>query len=223
MSEQIKKALLSLDPKEDNHWTADGLPRIDTIKAIVGEGVQVDRAIINAALSGFFRVTAHNFTGGQGSSAPLQQTAPAAPQALKQQHQAPVVIAQEPAVEQPLEQNEFSVPETDWDSIIASEKAILKPLEENLKRAQEAYNEQLRRVDLALDAKSHFESSQSNIMNTIQDYLYSRQQVLLKRAEHHQNLKAAGITVKTLQDLLPKKAPVDQVRLRKAGHGMVRK
>lgn len=34
---QIKDALKKLDVKNDNHWTDDGLPRVDTIRLLVGD------------------------------------------------------------------------------------------------------------------------------------------------------------------------------------------
>lgn len=37
MSKQIQDALAKLDPKNDNHWTTDGLPRLDTVKQMSGD------------------------------------------------------------------------------------------------------------------------------------------------------------------------------------------
>lgn len=36
MDEKIKEALGKLDPKNDNHWTADGAPRIETLRMLTG-------------------------------------------------------------------------------------------------------------------------------------------------------------------------------------------
>ena len=48
--EQILAALRQLDPLNDDHWTANGDPRIDAVKALAGQGVEVDRqTIVNAA------------------------------------------------------------------------------------------------------------------------------------------------------------------------------
>lgn len=48
--EKILVALRQLDPLNDDHWTINGDPRIDAVKAIAGPGVEVDRqTIINAA------------------------------------------------------------------------------------------------------------------------------------------------------------------------------
>ena len=49
----IKEALGTLDKSNDDHWTADGLPRIDVVSAIVGE--KVTRAQISEADPDFTR------------------------------------------------------------------------------------------------------------------------------------------------------------------------
>ena len=37
MSKNITDSLSKLDPANDNHWTQDGLPRLDTIKILSGD------------------------------------------------------------------------------------------------------------------------------------------------------------------------------------------
>jgi hypothetical protein len=38
MTEKIKEALSKLDPENDNHWTADGAPRMETVRMLAGNG-----------------------------------------------------------------------------------------------------------------------------------------------------------------------------------------
>lgn len=72
----IADALAQLDPKNDNHWTASGEPRIDTVKALTGDQT-VTRAMVEAANPGFNREKA----GGENRPGSGTPAAPAAPQA----------------------------------------------------------------------------------------------------------------------------------------------
>lgn len=53
MTNLIKNALLKLDPANDDHWTDDGLPRIDVVTEFAGKSVK--RAEINKAFPNFSR------------------------------------------------------------------------------------------------------------------------------------------------------------------------
>lgn len=55
MNDKIKEALAKLDIDNDDHWTTEGLPRLDVMKDLVG--VAVSRADITAAAKGFSRKT----------------------------------------------------------------------------------------------------------------------------------------------------------------------
>ena len=72
MTNKIVEALLKLDVKNDNHWTADGLPRLDTVKMLASDQA-LTRDSVTAAAPGFSRITA---TGYPAPSA--EQQAPQA-------------------------------------------------------------------------------------------------------------------------------------------------
>lgn len=57
MAIEIKDALLKLNVDNDNHWTDDGLPRMETIKFLMG-GASITRDEINKAFPNFSRETA---------------------------------------------------------------------------------------------------------------------------------------------------------------------
>lgn len=67
--EQILAALRQLDPLNDDHWTANGDPRIDAVKGLAGPDVPVDRQLIVNAAPGLTRSTA-----GQSESTPPEET-----------------------------------------------------------------------------------------------------------------------------------------------------
>ena len=53
MKVSLGDALLALDVSNDNHWTAEGLPRVETIQALTGEST--DRKKISAFAPAFNR------------------------------------------------------------------------------------------------------------------------------------------------------------------------
>jgi hypothetical protein len=55
MKEKILSALSKLDVNNDDHWTTEGLPRLDVLKEIIGE--PVTRADITVSKKGFSRKT----------------------------------------------------------------------------------------------------------------------------------------------------------------------
>lgn len=80
MSEKIKEALGKLDIENDEHWTTEGLPRLDVMKDLLN-GEAVSRADITAAVKGFSRKTPNleaeePENTGSGESADAQATKP---------------------------------------------------------------------------------------------------------------------------------------------------
>lgn len=53
MTDKIRAALLKLDPSNTEHWTTQGLPRLDAVKSFLGD--DVTRADINASSKSFSR------------------------------------------------------------------------------------------------------------------------------------------------------------------------
>lgn len=64
MNDKIKAALAELDVTNDDHWTAEGVPRLDVVKDLVG--VAVSRADITGAAKQFTRTNPSLETEGLG-------------------------------------------------------------------------------------------------------------------------------------------------------------
>lgn len=62
-AETVRQGLAKLDPANDEHWTSQGLPRMDALAAV---GLTIDRRQLNELVPGFTRAAAG---GGQQSSA----------------------------------------------------------------------------------------------------------------------------------------------------------
>lgn len=60
MSQKILDALKALDVANDNHWTADGLPRLDTVKMLAADPT-LSREAVDTAAPGFTRTTAKEY------------------------------------------------------------------------------------------------------------------------------------------------------------------
>ncbi|WAX22435.1 hypothetical protein P6F34_gp92 [Pseudomonas phage MiCath] len=61
MSEKILEALKKLDVENDNHWTADGAVRLDTIKMLAADPT-ITRDILDTVAPGFVRSNALSWT-----------------------------------------------------------------------------------------------------------------------------------------------------------------
>lgn len=67
-TQAIQAALKQLDPANNDHWTADGLARIDTVKALSGD-TSLNREALEKAMPGFTRETAKSAAESQSGAA----------------------------------------------------------------------------------------------------------------------------------------------------------
>lgn len=73
--DQIKAGLYQLDPADDAHWTAPGLPRLDLVRQLSGVD-DASRAEINAAMPGYDREKARDAAkSAEPSTQPLEPVA----------------------------------------------------------------------------------------------------------------------------------------------------
>lgn len=75
-NDKILAGVRQLDTSNDNHWTADGLPRLDTVKMLTGEQ-SLDRNAVEAAAPGFKRTNAADYktdaeTAAAGTPPPVE-------------------------------------------------------------------------------------------------------------------------------------------------------
>lgn len=68
MKQKIIEALGKLDPSNDNHWTAEGQPRLDTMKMLMADG-SLTRAMIDEHVPGYTRALAAGQGGGTSTPA----------------------------------------------------------------------------------------------------------------------------------------------------------
>ena len=80
---KILTALRQLDTTNDNHWTADGQPRLETVKLLASDA-SLNREAVEAAAPGFNKTTAVGYqteaekaAGAQGANVPANPAAQA--------------------------------------------------------------------------------------------------------------------------------------------------
>lgn len=131
MSDKIKQGLVKLDIDNDDHWTTEGLPRLDVMKDLVGE--PVTRADITAAAKGFSRKTPNleaeqpeNTGSGEVADAPAET-----PETTKDTAQAPSETPE-------ANESEGTVDDVAAEEVVEHEKGSDEAIEAELEAATEA-------------------------------------------------------------------------------------
>lgn len=217
MNQKILDALLKLDINNDDHWTSDGLPRMDAIELIVGSK-NITRQQVTAAKPGFSRAVAAasqvtQAQGAQGSTEPAPQTAPAAAQAPSTN--ALVITTSE-------KEDKIEVDNTDEPDVAEARTQLLEAQEALAKLDQERaevkrlYDEKSAEVDKLTDALEALVGKET-VGDAIQGYLARQRQNLQERADRMQLIRESGVNLAELGRNL--KAPIDAAMARKTGYG----
>lgn len=215
----IIEALQKLDPNNDNHWTADGLPRIDTIK-FMASNQSITREDITAAAPNFKRTNA-DFTGGttaptnteqtpsgENSGTPLQNLTDglqAAKDAVNETFNSPDVQEKIKDVAESLQAFGFD----SWEDEHKSAQA-------RIEAATKKYNvakQELHEANLYFDdvVSRSPENSKETPTQTIQAYLASQQKQALEQAEAQNTLKEAGIDLDSVRKLVGQSDTINKI------------
>lgn len=202
MSEKILAALALLDPKNDNHWTVDNLPRLEAVRLLASDQ-SLTRAAIEEARPGFLR---------------LGTTAIAVVGA---------VVAPDPEVKNEAAKTAAGTGVADQEAEQGSEEAGLEEAFERAearlvasakrKAASDQEHAQARaEVDVLIEAREKSGASQ-----TLADHLagYFRGQDMMRQERIARLTALRGISLK---DILPGRAPIDQAMGRKTAMGTKR-
>lgn len=196
---KVTEALAKLDVNNDNHWTADGLPRIDTVRMIAGNQA-LTREMITAEMPEFSRQTA---SLGASVAAPVVPVVPVAP--VEQPKEEEEVAEVSPPVEEPVRdfEDELVVAQQELHDAIAARN-----------EAQRLVDEKQNAMDEVISAQ-HAYADQTPIEVAVQGYLASQKELLTERGRRSQVLREKGVTLADIQDLIPQKAPIDIALSRK--------
>lgn len=211
MFEKILNALKSLDHKNDDHWTADGQPRLDVLKAAAGDQ-SVTREAVIAAAPAFNRAAA---AASVAPAAPATIAATTAPNAAPAAPPAPVVAP--PPVAAPAKGDPEAIAKAQ-EALLDAQDA-LSEMDKWIASAQEERKVRLAKADAAQQAFDAVQVVQTN-GDAIQAYLARQRENLTQRG---QQIAAANAFQKEhgfkLADLIPKRAKIDQVMARSSGYG----
>jgi len=197
---KVAEALRKLDVNNDNHWTADGLPRIDTVRMIAGNQA-LTREMITAEMPEFSRQTA-----SLGASVAV----PVAPVVLD----VPVESVEKPT--EPVAEVAPPVKEDVRDfeaEILAAQQELHEALVAR-NEAQRLVEEKQNAMDEVISAQNAY-AIQTPVEVAVQGYLASQKELLTERGRRSQVLREKGVTLADIQDLIPQKAPIDIALSRK--------
>lgn len=209
MSDKIIKALNSLDHDNDNHWTADGLPRLDTIRILTSDPT-LSRHLVEDAYPDFKRnsVQAGKTANPSNPSTTEETSVQGAPQASTEENL--------PVLNQVLTQTQEDLDTLNKD---------LEDLRADMEDASIALNEAKVRYTDALNAFANKEAEiiefqKDTGINPIQAYLAQQQETVIAREKAHRAVIESGVDIKRL--LIEGKAPLDVAfaNRRRKGYGL---
>lgn len=234
MSAQLVTTLRQLDPGNDNHWTADGSPRLETVKFMAGESFT--REQVTQTVPGFSRATAAAYwaAADQGSTQAPQQPATTPPATLEQPT---AYIAQ--GVRGLVSTADDAQGDGYAESVVpggvagdsAQGKSSLEELQAHLQQGQE-YLVNLRRerdqlgveiaktekaLDRVIEAVETARQGSALGGNVFREYLNAQQKVSQERGARIEAMKGLN-----LRDILPSRAKIDEAFARRNQRGTQR-
>ena len=210
---KLTDALAKLDPMNDNHWTSDGLPRIDTVKFMAGDPT-LTREMITAEAPDFTRQAMAAYQAAQATPPVVPET-PAVPDPIVATAQAVAVAVTAPVVTEAAAV--VVEPETvafDYDAAISQAQTVLQEAITFRNEAQERVASAQNALDDLINSK-HESGAAESTMDVIQGYLQSQANVLQERARRAQVLRDSGVTLEDIKNLIPQASPLDQALARK--------
>lgn len=189
MNDKLIEALKKLDPSNDNHWTATGEARLDTIKLLCSNQ-SITRDIISKVAPSFSRSTASNYNDWSNDSV-KEVIEPVKEEFVEA---APFPISNQKEIEV-KKISELSDLEKKLEGLLRSRAEIDKAI-----NALNAIADPLRR-------KLDLEKRKQSEAQAIQDYLEAQRKELEKRRQRIQAIKESGINLKALAESV--RSPLD--------------
>lgn len=183
MSASIQAALKLLDPQNDNHWTDDGLPRVDTVKFFAKDAT-LTRDDITKAAPAFNRTVPLIESEGDDHGADEEASG----------HGGPDTDPQAEAVQ-------------GLEAELAEAQAALDASAARVAEAQKEHEARRKEVDRLAEALDKARP-RTALGTDIRAYLNRQNDVLHERAVKRAKLASIG-GMEALKALLPERAPVD--------------
>lgn len=227
----LQQALAKLDVTNGNHWTADGQPRLDTVKMFAGNPA-VNREHIEGEAPGFTRATAVGYTGWRGAAnaaaaTPIPATEPPAPVQPETVDTGAAAQGGEDTFSdaEQTEQPEVADGSDDAEDEVQTLEAQLAEAIEDAQKKREALDYLTKLVADAtkledeLRDKLEKTSPKANPMTTLQAYVAKQHELSMARAQQRQAIVGTGVNIRELAKVMGKGSPLDQAMARKTGRG----
>jgi DNA repair exonuclease SbcCD ATPase subunit len=226
-AENVQRALGQLDVNNDNHWTADGLPRLETVRLLAGDQ-NVSREQVTQAAPGFSRAAALGnahlappvahptpaaATPVAPATAPVVQESVQAPGLPQHSVQAgpPVVVAQ--TTDEEIKAMEAELAE------LNNELAQINRAEAELKKEKSVRQTRADDLIIRIEKARPKDSNQ----NAITSYLAQMRKNNEARAAQIGRLQKVESELGVrIRDMMPRRAPIDDAMARKNGFGTKR-
>lgn len=205
----IKAALEKLDTSNANHWTSEGLPRLETVKMLVGDQ-SVTREQVTQAYPGFTRASATVPAAVQPTaSVPTPPTVPTTEV---------VTTAASAAAQAPVDDEELDKEIERAYAELQSAKQDYHRMSVYRARFEVDFAAQAAKVD-KLNAAYEKLVPVETITDVVQSYHESRRAQMAAAAQKVVNWKELGVRI---QDLVPQRAPIDAALARNTRRGAKR-
>ena len=221
---KITDALAKLDPANDNHWTSDGLPRIDTVRMLAADQT-LSRELITAEAPNFSRTSVAKAPDTPPVVPPVvPPVPPMTPAEVAASVSAALTSVQEgagattetesdsagmPSVETEQVGEDASFSEADYDLMIEQAQKNLQDTINIRNAAQAVVNVAQNELDDIINEK-HAAAPGTSTAMAIQGYLASQQESLTERGRRARVLQESGVTLRDIQALIPQASPLDQ-------------
>lgn len=189
----IVAALGSLDTTNDEHWTTEGMPRMDVVSDLVKQ--DLTRAEVTAAAKGFSRKTptlddgskkeAADETVAEQKPAQVVQSADPISKPLTAGDPTPVIVSAEQLEELPDDEEDLTAAVIAADESLSDEQKAQIELKEKrsaLTLAQREYSEAQKRMDVVIVAQQDENTAASNAQ-AIKQFQKSQQEQRLQQAK----------------------------------------
>lgn len=200
---KIREALSQLDVANDNHWTADGLPRLDTVKMLAADQ-SITREHVNAALPGFTRSGVVRSESAQTAGAQAAQAAETPspdPVTSGVQSAAPAAESAAPVAESAQTEDLEKLRES-----VREQQLLIERMDKHKAEFDTAYREERQKLD-DLRARLQEIEPEDGTPQAIRSYLDAQQKILAQRAQRKALIRESGIPLKELAENL--RAPID--------------
>ena len=201
MSQQILDAINKLDPNNDNHWTMDGLAKLDTVKFLAG-GTSVTREELEKIAPGFNRESLRAYRTNQ----------PAENVNAPEPTETGGGSVEPPPAEEGSEERKAKV-EAMAKEIDEQSKAILE-----LERIHDESRKKLAEAHAKInDLNTQYQkiNPPDSEMDTIQKYLESEKKLGQEKGEAIAAFRESGISLKELAKLTSRSVLDEHLRNRK--------